>query len=60
MDLTTIIERYQGRFRTQYGARMTADQHRALNAVLGCRSAQYGEILLDCPSCHWQQTRFHS
>ena len=60
MDLTAVIERYQGRFRTQYGARMTPDQHSALNAVLGCRSAQYGEILLECPSCHWQQTRFHS
>jgi hypothetical protein len=39
---------------------MTPDQRSALNAVLGCRTAQYGEILLDCPSCHEQQTRFHS
>jgi len=60
MDLTAVIERYQGRFRTQYAARMTPDQHSALNAVLGCRSAQYGEMLLDCSSCHWQQSRFHS
>ena len=60
MDLTAVIERYQDRFRDQYAARMTPDQHSALNAVLGCRSAQYGEMLLDCSSCHWQQTRFHS
>jgi len=60
MDLTTVIEQYQGRFREQYADRMSPDQRSALNAVLGCRSAQYGEILLDCPSCHEQQTRFHS
>ena len=60
MNLTAVIERYQGRFRDQYAARMTPVQHSALNAVLGCRSGQYGEMLLDCSSCHWQQTRFHS
>ena len=60
MDLTTVIEQYEGRFRDQYAARITADQRSALNAILGCRSSQYGEILLDCPSCHEQQTRFHS
>jgi len=60
MDLTAIIERYQDRFRDNYAARITPDQRNALSAVLDCRSARYGEMVLNCSSCHWQQTRFHS
>lgn len=60
MNLTTVIARYQDRFRATYAARITPTQRNALSAVLGCRSEQYGEMVLNCPSCNWQQTRFHS
>jgi len=60
MDLTAIIERYQGRFRDHYASRITPDLRNALSAVLDCCSARYGEMVLNCSSCHWQQTRFHS
>lgn len=60
MDLTTVIERYQDRFRDAYATRLTPHLRNALDAVLGCRSAQYGEMVLNCSSCDWQQTCFHS
>ncbi|MCB1677402.1 MAG: transposase zinc-binding domain-containing protein [Halioglobus sp.] len=60
MELATLIERYQDRFIRQYGHRLTRDQRRALTAMLACRTAQCGEILLDCPACHDAQTRYRS
>jgi hypothetical protein len=60
MDLSSVIEHYQARFREQYAGRLTRDQHHALNAVLDCRSARYGEVVLNCTTCDSLQTRFHS
>ena len=60
MDLVSIIERYQARFTEKYADRITSEQRRALNAMLGCRTMQYGEIILHCHSCDQNQSRFHS
>ena len=60
MDLATIIEHYRDRFMAQYGHRLTRDQQRALAATLACRTAECGELLLDCPACQTAQTRFRS
>jgi hypothetical protein len=60
MDVATVIEQYQDRFTAEYGHRLSRDQRCALEAILACRTAQCGEILLDCPACGGLQTRFRS
>ncbi|RLA43222.1 MAG: IS91 family transposase [Gammaproteobacteria bacterium] len=60
MNLTTVIERYQAGFETQYAGRISPDQRHALGAALSCRTERYGEMKLRCTSCHWQQSRFNS
>ena len=60
MDITSIITQYQGRFIAQHGYRLTREQRHALASMLACRTAQCGEVLLDCPTCHEVQTRYRS
>lgn len=60
MDIATIIDRYQDRLTARHGHRLTREQRRAMDAMLACRTAQCGEILLDCPACHDTQTRYRS
>ena len=60
MDIASIITQYQGRFITQDGHRLTREQRHALASMLACRTAQCGEILLDCPTCQEVQTRYRS
>ena len=60
MNLTTIIERYQSTFNTQYAERISSNQRKALSAVLACRTERYGEMRLRCSACHWQQSCFNS
>lgn len=60
MDIAALIERYQDRFTARYGHRLTRDQRHALTAMQACRTAQCGEILLDCPACHDAQSRYRS
>ncbi|CAA0113399.1 Uncharacterised protein [Halioglobus japonicus] len=51
MLLANLIENYLDRYKTRYGKSTTPDQWSALNAILGCRSGQYGELLLACQGC---------
>ncbi len=60
MDLTEIIDTYAARFKTAYAAKVTRSQLNAMNAVLDCRTARYGKMLLNCTPCHLQQSRFQS
>ena len=60
MDIATLIEHYQDRFTRQYDNQLSRGQRHALAAMLACRTAQCGEILLDCPACHDAQTRYRS
>ena len=60
MDLADTIICYQSRFREQFSGRITNAQESALNAIIGCRSGQYGEILLHCSSCHADESRLQS
>lgn len=56
MDLATVAHRYYDRFTLQYGASISSDQWSALNAILGCRTDQYGKIYLSCNACGWQNS----
>ena len=60
MDFATIAARYLHRFKTAHGHRTTPNQWSALNAILGCRTEQYGQMQLSCRSCHWQTARYLS
>jgi len=54
MGLASIMGDYLGRYKTRYGHTTTPAQWSALNAILGCRNGQYGEVLLACNHCAWQ------
>lgn len=60
MDLATISRRYLTRFKARHRSATTQDQWSALNAILGCRTAQYGQMILSCKDCHWQSSRYLS
>ncbi len=60
MDLATISKRYLTRFKASHAAAMTLDQWSALNAILGCRTGQYGKMTLSCPDCTEQSARYMS
>lgn len=60
MDLATIASRYLARFKVRHGYSISTDQWSALNAILGCRTKQYGQIQLSCHACAWQTDRYLS
>jgi len=60
VTLTSIIERYRHKLHRQYGARMTSQQIRALDAVIDCRTARYGSMALGCDDCHQQSIQYHA
>lgn len=53
MNLTDIIQRYLPRYKASAHS-TSADQWSALNAILGCRTGQYGDMALSCSDCPWQ------
>ncbi len=55
-----IATRYLTRYKATQGRFASADQWSALNAILGCRTEQYGQMQLSCQSCHWQTDRYLS
>ena len=60
MELSRIASRYLTRFKASHGSVTSVDQWSALNAILGCRTQQYGQMHLSCSACHWQTDRFQS
>ena len=60
MDLATITQQYLHRFKTHYSSSTTKEQWSALNAILGCRTEQYGQVFLSCSQCAWHSCRHQS
>ena len=58
--LTGVIERYQARFQASYGARLTAHQRHALDAIRACRTGHYGHVHWQCGGCGTEQRCAHS
>jgi len=58
--LQQILADYRARFLQRYGHTLTDDQHSALNAMLGCRQGQYGELELECAACAVRTTLLRS
>lgn len=60
ITLTSVIERYQSRFRTRYRNKITRQQIRAMDAVMDCRTARYGSMALGCDDCNRQSIQYHA
>lgn len=60
LTLASIIQRYRNRYQQAYGQHTTPTQWSAINAILGCRTEQYGRMALSCSSCGQQEVRYHS
>jgi len=60
MDLASIACRYLDRFKASHSASTMPDQWSALNAIMGCRTEQYGELQLACKACPWRSTHHRS
>ena len=59
-ELASICEHYLDRYKQRFAATTTTNQWSALNAILGCRTEQYGEMALSCNSCSWQSRCYRS
>jgi hypothetical protein len=60
MDFALIASRYLDRYKKTHGRSASSDQWSALNAILGCRTEQYGQMQLACDACAWQSNRYLS
>lgn len=60
MKLADIFQHYLPAFKARYGHTTTTDQWSALNAILGCRTGQYGHLMLSCQGCHQPALRYQS
>lgn len=60
MEFSTIAQQYLPRFKARHGASTTKDHWSALNAILGCRTAQYGQMQLSCNGCAAHSNRYLS
>lgn len=58
MELATVFDDYRERFLSRYGGTLTTDQWSAFNAITGCRTGQYGELLWSCQGCPSAGTRY--
>jgi len=60
MELSEIIKQYQDKFNIKYKGRITAQQRRAMSAVVDCRTARYGLMKLDCTACDFNTVNYHA
>ena len=60
MDLASIAHQYLDRLKARHGHSITADQWSALNAIMGCRTSQYGEAHFSCNDCGWKKNTYLS
>lgn len=51
LRLAEVFEAGRGALLAQYGPRLHAHHHRAMRAILGCRSGALGQIGWRCPDC---------
>jgi len=60
MTLARLFQAYLPAYKARYGHTTSADQWSALNAILGCRTGQYGHLMLSCQGCHQPALRYQS
>ncbi len=57
MKIADIINEYYDAFLTRYADRVLPSHLKALNAMRYCRSAESGELFVQCPNCDHKQWR---
>ena len=60
MDVALIAYHYLNPFKAKHGKAMSSNQWSALNAIMGCRTAQYGQVYLSCQGCAEHGTCYQS
>lgn len=60
MEFASIAQHYLTRFKIRHGTGTTTEQWSALNAILGCRTEQYEQMLLSCQNCFFQSSCYRS
>ncbi len=60
MKIKDIIEEYRVPFELKYSHVLLPGQLKALYSMLKCRTAECGEMLLECPKCGRQELHSHS
>ncbi len=51
MQLASLLHQYQPELKAKYAARLLPGQHRAMAAILRCRTPAAGQIRLQCSEC---------
>lgn len=51
MELATLIDQYRGDLQQRYGDRLLPGHHRAMDAMLRCRTHQSGHVHWACDDC---------
>lgn len=59
-QLVDIEKQYLPAFKMRHHSSITQNQWSELNAIIGCRTQQYGEIYLACNGCHSHTSHYQS
>ena len=60
MELSQILEKYRQPFDEKYGRSLLPSHHRAIDAILRCRTPDSGEMHYYCEPCDQSETLYHS
>lgn len=60
MEMSSIAQNYLRAYKARYANSTSVEQWSALNAILGCRTEQYGQIYLSCRDCTGVSMRYQS
>jgi hypothetical protein len=60
MDLASLCQHYLPRLQARHGNQLTPEQWSAFHAIVGCRTEQYGQLVVQCQDCPHLGTRHRS
>lgn len=57
MKIADLFREYLPRLKRKYKLRLLPSHHRAIHAILTCRTPEAGTLLVKCPACHRLEIR---
>ncbi|MBW2742190.1 MAG: transposase zinc-binding domain-containing protein [Deltaproteobacteria bacterium] len=57
MEMASIIHQYYNAFMIKYAGTALPGHLKAMNAILGCRTPDSGELYVQCPDCSHAEWR---
>ena len=60
LELAEVLARFGPSYRLRYGARMLPSHHRAMDAIVACRTAALGGQVVACDDCPTVEYVYHS